>query len=410
MTKLKLQKFTPIDWFEFFLYTGFLFFLASRKNEALVEGTIEHFFGSESFFGRSELPVWALLIGENALAIVVAILFVISMVRMRYKYFCGYIFLYGAFVLIFNIRMFEIDDLFRSVVGVAVGIGFCTFAMLPMTVERLEKMRFVVLLAFYTFAAASIVVSLILLFGGWGYQGERFSGMAFHPNQCGQIFSLCAIFLSCVSTIYLRHKNIRNASIVLTAFAVLVVGASGSRGALLTLIFGWILISLFLVAGSKKFAAFAFLAGALFISYLVFSEVENGPMSRFLDAGDNRTDAFGIMIDAFLSSPLIGVGMEIGASENAILKALAGTGLLGGLFFIGFIFYLCFVCCSSLIRLRTHTNDTRNGVFYIVVLSVFFSSIFDGYMAEKLSFSGAVVVLFLGACFQRPQRFSVRHD
>ena len=375
-----------------------LFFVASRKNDINVSD-IDYLSYSDNDVFTAVIPEPFLSIGSNALILsLVSIIFMaIGNIRyLRINNLSINCLLYSLFILIFNANFFDESNSIASFAGIIVGLCLMLISFRPSSPDGFHRYsldNFCILLIYFFLVT---VINFYFLVGGYGYSSFRFSGISYHPNALGQMIAIPSIvwlYLSRANIFSLKLKLLSTLLFLMSTFLVL---ASASRGALATYLFGIIFLLIFFRKDYKKYLLFIPITPILYIGYHYFEASNFSAVDRLFTAGDNRSDSLEIMWNTFIENPIFGSSQGAGASENAILKALGSTGIFGGLFFILFI-SLAIKNVSKAINQKSlpkYIYD-KNNIFVLVISLVLFSSLFEGYMVERLSLSGFIVVYSL---------------
>jgi O-antigen ligase len=367
-----------------------LFLIATRKNELLI-GEIADFDLADAIFSSALPTFWAEL-GAYTSQLAIVILVALLASRSDFRRPALPALLYGAFAIFYNLRIADSDAIAESAGGIIVAGCICLLSLRPSDVRRQLQLATQTRDAFVLFALSYVGVNFVLMISGYGYHGYRFSGLSYHPNQFAQIAALSTAGLLLASS-QATTWSLRATLWTGAALAVVLLIAAGSRGALVCLFVGLFAI-VYLKRGSRWVVLATAATAALLFGSLFYLDTGDELLARLLDTGDNRSEAFQLMWDTFLDYPLIGNGTNAGATENSMLKALAATGLVGGILFAGFLGTALVQALKVLAARQALPQQVLVAVLVLMVLS---SSLLDGYMVEKLSFSGVLLVLMLAS-------------
>jgi hypothetical protein len=279
--------------------------------------------------------------------------------------------------------------MYDAALGLKVAGGLCIFIFLLMVSESEAQRRGVATRdedLFWALRAAVMVliaVNAVALLQGYGYSavGARFYGTSIHPN-------FMAIQLAISALIFL-HELSGKKSMILNGFALAVtIGLlflTGSRTGFVVVCAGAIAA---ISTSRKSLLTLGLVAAAMLAVYLAY--VAYMPASAAFDRGDQgsdtRSDVWLLMMEAFLSSPLSGVGFVSEASENSYLRAFATYGAIHGCLIL-------IAVAQTLVNARRLAQGRNNKVATLLLsmasgLAV--GAVLEGYLVDVLSFPLAV--------------------
>ena len=164
-------------------------------------------------------------------------------------------------------------------------------------------------------------------------------------NQAG-VAGFCITCLCCVCAVrYIQAEGRRKTlHLILLTIGVFSLLLTGKRALFVEVLFSFFLIAFIYYSGTKQKGTKFFIAG--FIVIALFAIIVSQPVfaanvDRLLNGDDaGRAEIWEYLINNFKSSPLVGVGKDVFASQvdmgahNEYLKVLSENGLLGFSFFI----------------------------------------------------------------------------
>lgn len=311
-----------------------------------------------------------------------------------------YVIAYMFSIFFYNIRVFDTNDISRSLVGVFLP----PLTLLLVSGSKNRDIQPLILREALTFCFASFsIINVILLILGFGYHGFRFSGVTFHPNQMGLVACLSSIYFI-ANTFNSPSLKARILNIGLLLLSGILLLASGSRGALLAATLG----ALFYLLIERKFFPIIITSviAALTLSILSIISPENlsTSQSRMADGGDNRSDVWSEMFWAFINSPIIGMGPDAVGSESSILKAMAVGGIICGIPVL--IMTLKIIKKSFKYFFNTYKNKS-NSVYYSLLTCILIASLLDAYLFEKFGFTSLLLLLILCIIVDPPKNKKV---
>jgi len=243
--------------------------------------------------------------------------------------------------------------------------------------------RLVALSAILPLAAAAVQLAIdpSRAFIGNTY---RFIGMGANPQfmACLSAFQvLCAIWLVYYGTIVSRVLWI-----AIAIAGVSVIAAAGSRTGLLLLALGLGIISV------RRFGRIVVVVPVALLSVFLLNLLVEAigielPFARLVSGDNTRQQAWGILVNQFISSPLVGVGTGASEkSENSLLYAAASHGVLAFMVLVAFIAWTI-GRCTTLVRRTFGTPEIHPYVdlFVAMVLMYLAGAIFEGYMIARVS-------------------------
>ena len=308
---------------------------------------------------------------------------------------------YLAVLFFYSLRIFSIDEVGKSLAGIFVVVMFIFVASSYKDKKRQLIFFRTVEVGIYWFGVLVVLTSLFLFLQGLGYfyQGFRFSGLSFHPNQFGLITALVLIYFlgSLLERNLFRLKKYFLISLILLATFFLF--ASGSRGGALAAVVGIMYIA---IGAGINLARFIGILLVFVITYALFASLNEQSLLIFERLGentDNRSEVFNVMFEGFISSPFIGLGGDAVGSENSILKALAIGGLMCGLPLIYFVWKL-FGDLYKRMLLTSSMKDVLSIAqlkFNAMIVAIMVASLFEGYLFERFGLVAFMLILILSS-------------
>ncbi len=217
----------------------------------------------------------------------------------------------------------------------------------------------------------------------------RMFGITEHPNFFAMI---CAV--TTISAFELMReiksskdkypKKINVFLLIIFSLSLLGVFFSGSRTGLLFVITGVFLSILRSVRTLRDMALFSiFVILLLGTLYLAIDSLLNVEGLRVTSTANNRSGAWDAMISIFMNHIDYGIGLSnVNYSENSYLRALASSGLSGGILFFIFIFTV----------LMKSINRFKDSSFSILLLLLLFTALSEGFLLDTFSF---ILLVFL---------------
>jgi hypothetical protein len=389
---LSLNKNKLLELFESMFITSTLFFLYLRLSDQ--SGTDED---TATHWVFSFIAPYALLLAAGGL-LVLCIFRLFAKKQIMLK---GILLPYLFSLLMFILRVFDLDQLIQSFAGLIVVFMFFLLTASFKNAQRQLSYFCSVERGFFLFIILLAVTTLFLYAQGLGFynQGFRFSGLSFHPNQFGLICALGLIYLFGVAQESGLKKTKKFNTISLIAVMAFFLLASGSRGGVLAATVGLLFVAIGVGFRFRQIIIVTLVIPLAYVSYSFFAEQSDLVFSRFTENTNNRSEVFEVMFSDFLSSPLIGLGIDAAGSENSYLKALAIGGLMCGLPLIYFAFRLGFVLVKNLKFMLKQTNplQERQLKFSAMMASILVASMFDGYLFEKFGFTTFLLIIILSS-------------
>jgi O-antigen ligase len=298
-----------------------------------------------------------------------------------------------SILIIYIISSLNGDSLVTSLMRVAlsffISVLFSFYFIFVLKLNRTDYLQIIImppLLAGGLFVLINIALYIIdrnAVISDFG----RMFGTTEHPNFLGVTSALIlllvhqqVLILTKLKTNALHYKFVL--LYVIYGGAVVLVFLSGSRTALSIVLTGYFL---FILLGNKKLRSFLILLFAFLVSYYLQASVffeQDTENIRILSSVNTREGAWDAMYEIFYNNPFFGVGIKnIGYSENSILRALAGAGLIGSLVFI-FIHVIAirFAFLQCIYLKNIHSNFTP------IIFAIIVGSIFEGYLIDSNSF------------------------
>ena len=226
-----------------------------------------------------------------------------------------------------------------------------------------------------------VLMFLLFSFGiGVSYEQNRLLIFKENPNIIGVKAVLA--FLIVLGKLFSKSINLKQflnpITLVLPA-AIILIFATGSRGAFLSIFIGFILILLFKKMSIFRKIVFVVL-GVVFTGLTYNYALENNQilqerLTKSVQSGDTREVLWEGAIKIFENNPIIGIGFTNLFPEmykhsgfflyphNVFLYVLATTGL------IGFIFYMSFIL-KVFISLYRSYQLTKNVTYLVLFLMI----------------------------------------
>jgi len=245
------------------------------------------------------------------------------------------------------------------------------------------------------FSFLMVTINCYLYFYAWestSWKG-RFVGIFHHPNFLGvNIAILFAIFL--MFSVSINIKKLESIKVLLVFIGVIaaffLVVVSGSRTGMLG-----VLVALFTYSIVKKLLSIRavlfiffgilclYLISQIYIKYLfnIFPGLE-----RILSNQNTRGEVWSIMIDDFLSNPLLGAGKSAGATAGSYLRATAIGGVFMGFALLLTVFHLS--------RRSIKIFSSVAPAWVIPISVVVICAVTEGVLVDSLSF-GSVIFSFM---------------
>ncbi|MFT6842176.1 MAG: hypothetical protein ACJASR_000942 [Psychroserpens sp.] len=222
----------------------------------------------------------------------------------------------------------------------------------------------------------------------------RMYGTTEHPNFLGVISATIVLLLYLV--LVTKKRNIKsnlndlnsklfnnNFLIVILLSAVMLVLLSGSRTAM-SIIAAGLLIDTFCQRRNigRNLLTLIVMSVVMLIFITYFTQITEVENVRALSTENTREGAWNDLLEDFLNYPLFGIGLSnLGASENSILRALASSGIVGGVFFL--IINIVSVRVSFLSIKYVGTNGYEVSP---IIIGLLLGSILEGYLLDSLSY------------------------
>jgi len=182
------------------------------------------------------------------------------------------------------------------------------------------QLRIGVVLALSTIVGASLLYGLAV--PSVGYESGRLRGFLENANTLG----FFAFLLGASALILVRRSRWRVALLLLAAVVLVLTASRASALAL-------VLVVLVLVARRGFLRAAAILLAIMLVVSVayVFDPTLFDPLASLLRLNDSRSDSTSTAVRAFLSNPLIGVGVgnESSIIASSPFRALAQAGVVG---------------------------------------------------------------------------------
>ena len=267
-------------------------------------------------------------------------------------------------------------------------------------VQRIEDF----ILSLSVWALLYTLMTFGSLLAGYGYShGDtiRFFGITSHPNTAG--FHLAISTISLLDFLVRRAKGYFLHIIYGTNFllAIYLCALTGSRTSMSMCVISIFLYS-YLTYGNTHFSKisvlsiFALLSASLFFLLTTNVFVGNDFINRMFFSGDSRSEAWQSMLDVVMSNPWLGMGMEVLGigSESSYLKALAISGLIFGMLFIGAVLssaYYAFTMLSFKKILQSKISSLP--LFITLLLELMWSGMLEGTLVEMASLGAFLFLL-----------------
>ncbi len=344
--------------------------------------------------GFSPLPGWlSALTARSAYAITV-LLGVLGLYMMLHGWRAHRVaVLYAIFIAIFGLRDIELSDPTSSIVAVFVGALFFAIGRVPDDAAECAAFERRLITGFMLYGILMTVANVLLIAHGVGFLQHRFEGLAFHPNALGQMVAITGVAMLALAVDEDRPRATRLWCFAISIADLYLLLSSGSRGALVVYLFGMALFAYQMQLSPRLIVAAVCVAAGLDWVRSLLDSSNPDILLRLVSTTNDRTGAFLRMWNAFLDSPVVGSGVDVGASENAFLKALAATGVVGGSVFVAFVYT---ALRHALVGLRERVrrgSGFRLAFFGRIIAGIALSMIVDGYTVERASLSGALVLL-----------------
>ena len=240
----------------------------------------------------------------------------------------------------------------------------------------------------YSYLTAVFLLYLMTLLGyGISFEQERLLIFGENPNMVGTKGLMA--FMITLGILYKGGLSIFRIILIGLSFvsSISLIVLSGSRGALLFLLVGIAILTLFsnIRTGKKIFLIIAGFVFSIFLVQYIFAtnEVFKERIFNTIERGETgRNDLWVAAFDIFLDNIVLGVGITPAASlgemfryqgtmhypHNIFLWVLMSTGIVGFLFFIQFLLRLAKDLYKSY-------SNSRNVLFIILfILNIFLLS------------------------------------
>jgi len=183
---------------------------------------------------------------------------------------------------------------------------------------------------------------------GLDFAGQRFSGLAVHPNH---LALSCAMALPLVLARSATTARRRGRLLGVFVFSILGVGVllAGGRAALVAAVGGMLLVLLTLTAGRLRVVVVLVAAVATFALVTRFLPAQNAQAAHLFEALQRLSDSqagsdqghldLGVAAwQTFLQNPLFGSGLrELNSAHDIYLQVLSSLGLLGAVALLVFV-------------------------------------------------------------------------
>ena len=227
------------------------------------------------------------------------------------------------------------------------------------------------------------IVLMFLLFSlgiGVSYEQDRLLIFKENPNIIGVKAVLAfVIVMGKLFSKSIKFKQFLNPIILVLPAAIILIFATGSRGAFLSIFIGFVFILFFKKMPILKKVIFVIIgivfAGLTYNYALENNKILQERLTKSVQSGDTREVLWEGAIKIFENNPLIGVGFTNLFPEmykhsgfflyphNVFLYVLATTGI------IGFIFYMFFIL-RVFIGLYKSYQLTRNVTYLVLFLMI----------------------------------------
>ena len=260
------------------------------------------------------------------------------------------------------------------------------------------------ILALSVWALLYTLMTFGSLLAGYGYShGDtiRFFGITSHPNTAG--FHLAISTISLLDFLVRRAKGYFLHITYGTTFllAIYLCALTGSRTSMSMCVLSIFLYS-YLAFGnsrnSKNYVILIFSTLTAFFLFLLTTNVFAGNdfINRMFFSGDSRSEAWQSMLDVVMSNPWLGMGMEVLVigSESSYLKALAISGLIFGMLFIGSVLssaYYAFTMLSFKKILQSKISSLP--LFITLLFALMWSGMLEGTLVEMASLGAFLFLL-----------------
>ncbi len=348
--------------------------------------------------GFRPLPIWlSALTARSAYAIVV----LLGLVGL-YAMFSGWRahrvgILYAIFIALMGLRDLNVDAPAASIVAVIVGILFFAIGRVPDDAAACATLEQRLVTAFVVYASLMTLANCALIVEGIGYLQHRFEGLAFHPNALGQMVAITGVAMLSITVNQDYSRLLRAWTLAISIGDLYLLLSSGSRGALLVYVFSAAMLAYQMKASPRLVVAALLVVLALDWLRDLINTSNPDILLRLVSTNNDRTGAFLRMWESFMASPVWGSGSDVGASENAFLKSLAATGVVGGAVFMAFVYSALRMAFIGLRERARRGPEARLAFFGRIIAAIALSMMVDGYTVERASLSGALVLLSVTA-------------
>lgn len=348
--------------------------------------------------GFRPLPAWlSVLTARSAYAIVVllGLLGLYAMLSGWRAHRVGI--LYAIFITLMGIRDLNVDAPTASLVAVVVGILFFAIGRVPDDAHGCARLEQRLITGFVLYISLMTVANCLLIVKGIGYLQHRFEGLAFHPNALGQMVAIAGVAMLSIAVNEDYSRPLRAWVFAVSMGDLYLLLSSGSRGALVVYVFSAAMLAYQMKASPRLIVSALLVALALDWVRGLIDTSNPDILLRLISTNNDRTEAFLRMWDAFMANPVFGSGSDVGASENAFLKALAATGVVGGAVFVAFVYSALRLALVGLRERVRRGPGARLAFFGRIIAAIALSMVVDGYTVERASLSGALVLLSVTA-------------
>lgn len=233
--------------------------------------------------------------------------------------------------------------------------------------------------------AIQFVIRYKVLVASGGY--TRFNGMLSNPQHAAAFlaFGVCVLTFLMLNDTKARYRPVWAA---IAAVNMVLLMWTGSRTG-----FGMSIIGLVAVLYTRLGRSIILLpiAGIVLIAVLsVVQETRTIDLSRLTSTQDTRTRAWAVLWEEFLDRPMFGTAMaeKTTYSENSLLMALAGFGIIMGLL-VGLLILWMLYKSYRIYRLRFVLHDPlekRLADLFVGFCGMYlFGAMFEGYMISRVS-------------------------
>lgn len=234
-----------------------------------------------------------------------------------------------------------------------------------------------------------IFINTINFFYGYGYAalGNRYFGIAVHPNFAGVQFAICNSILIAVIMFW---RKIFLIPIFLMGVYLQIM--TGSRTSFL-IFFSFLLCVYFFK--KKNISDYLLMIVFLISSFFIIPRLSFESMDRG-GSSNTRSQVWQNMLDISFEKPFLGWGMETSNSENSFLRFAI---IMGYPFLFLFIFLVLLVIKKYYSNLKNSYFEKNEYNINIVLFGLFVGLVIggmtEGYIADTWSFPKVVLVFLI---------------